>query len=470
MNVRPQRKVQQGGRGAGRRSTPPGLAARSLAHALIGGVLIDRRPLDQLLAESAARPEVAAIEPRDRAFARLLAATVLRRLGELERVLDTFLQKALPKAGRRVWPILLAGAAQLLFLKTSPHAAVDLAVEATRREPHCDRFASLTNALLRRVAREGAAVLAGQDGVRLNIPGWLWQRWQTAYGAEAARRIAEASLKEPALDISLKSQADAATWAQRLGGSLLPTGSIRLAGHHGRVEDLPGYADGAWWVQGAAAALVVRAAGEVAGLNVADLCAAPGGNTAGLAAAGALVTAVDDSPQRLERMGENLQRLQLAATVVAADAARWAPGQTFDVVVLDAPCTGTGTISRHPDILRLKGPADVRRMAEVQATMLRHAASLVRPGGTLVYSTCSLEPEEGRAQIDNLLTQMRQERQEPSREPGPELQHVPIDPGEIGADPAWISSGDVRTLPTHLEVEEACGLDGFYIARLRRTR
>jgi 16S rRNA (cytosine967-C5)-methyltransferase len=201
----------------------------------------------------------------------------------------------------------------------------------------------------------------------------------------------------------------------------------------------------------------VHVAGEVAGRTVADLCAAPGGKTAGLAAAGALVTAVDDSPQRLERLGQNLARLKLAAEVVAADAATWAPGRTFDVVVLDAPCTGTGIISRHPDILRLKRAGDIARMAEVQAAMLSNAATLVRPGGTLVYSTCSLEPEEGRAQVDALL----------AREPA--FRRLPIEAREIGAEPSWIVDGDVRTLPYHLEAGGTGGLDGFYIARLHRA-
>jgi 16S rRNA (cytosine967-C5)-methyltransferase len=442
------------------RPASPGLAARNLAHALIAGVLIDRRPLEQVLAEAGARPEAAAMEPRDRAFARALAAAVLRRQGELEHVLGALIAKPLPTSGRRVWPILLAGTAQLLCLDTSPHAAVDLAVEAARRDPQAARFAGLVNAVLRRVAREGAPRLAGQDAVRLNIPAWLWQRWERTYGADTARRIAEASLRQPPLDISLKPDADAPAWAVRLGGRRLPTGSIRLAAHHGRVEDLPGYADGVWWVQGAAAALVARVAGNVAGRAVADLCAAPGGKTAGLAAAGARVTAVDDSPERLTRLRENLARLRLAAEVVAADAARWQPQRTFDAVVLDAPCSGTGTISRHPDILRLKGSADVERMAEVQGAMLRNAATLVRPGGILVYSTCSLEPEEGRAQVDALLV----------REPA--LQRVPIAAREIGGEPAWIADGDVRTLPFHPEsagAEEAAGgLDGFYIARLMK--
>ena len=406
-----------------------------------------------MLAETAARPETAAIEPRDRAFARLLAATVLRRHGELEHVLGAFLERRPPRGSGRVWPVLLAGAAQILCLGTPAHAAVGLAVEAMRREPGGTRFAGLANAVLRRVAAEGSTVLAGQDGIRLNVPAWLWRRWCATYGETTARRIAEASLAEPPLDIALKSGADASAWAERMGGRLLPTGAIRLVAH-GRIEDLPGYAEGTWWVQGAAAALVVRAAGCVAGRSVADLCAAPGGKTAGLAAGGARVTAVDDAPARLDRLRQNLARLGLGAEVVAADVTTWAPGRSFDAVILDAPCTATGTISRHPDILRLKGPADVGRMAKVQQTMLARAAALVRPGGVLVYSTCSLETEEGRAQVDRLL------------ERTPDLRHLPIAASEIGAEAEWIVAGDVRTLPFHLG--EWGGIDGFYISRLQR--
>jgi 16S rRNA (cytosine967-C5)-methyltransferase len=333
---------------------------------------------------------------------------------------------------------------------------VDLAVEVTRRDRGTHRFAKLVNAVLRRVAERGAALLENQDRVRLNIPDWLWQRWSTAYGPDVARRIAEASLREAALDISVKT--DGQVWAERLGGRLLPTGSIRIA-PAGRIEDLPGYAEGAWWVQDAGAALVTLAAGSVAGRSVADLCAAPGGKTAALAAAGARVIAVDQSAVRLERMRANLKRLGLAAEVVEADAAAWQPGRSFDVVVLDAPCTATGTIRRHPDILRLKSPDDVPRMAAVQERMLAHAAALVRSGGLLLYSVCSLEREEGELQIEALLA--RDSR----------FARAAISAAETGAEPEWISAaGDVRTLPFHLAQlpAELSGIDGFYVARLRR--
>jgi len=443
---------------ANARSVPPGLAARGCAVNLVAGVLIDKRPLAQVLARCAA--QFAAMEPRDRALARAVAATALRRQGELEHVLHTFLERPLPASQGRLWPILLTGAAQLVCLGMPAHAVVDLAVETARRDQGTRRFAKLVNAVLRRVAERGQELLRRQDGTRCNIPDWLWQRWSATYGLETARHIAAASLGEAALDLSVKPGGDSpARWAERLGGRALDTGSVRLLAH-GRIEDLAGYVEGAWWVEDAAAALVARAAGDVAGRSVADLCAAPGGKTAALAAAGASVTALDQSAARLDRLRENLARLRLSADVVEADAAAWSPGRTFDVVLLDAPCTATGTIRRHPDILRLKRPGDVARMARVQQAMLAQAALLVRPQGLLVYSTCSLEPEEGVLQVAGFLAART------------DFERVPIAAAEIGAEPPWITAqGEIRTLPFYLQQEtpELSGLDGFYVARLRRV-
>lgn len=448
--------MQPGQREPKRSASQPGLAARQLAVRLVAGVLVNRQPLEQVLGDSSGRPEFAALEPRDRALARAIAATALRRQGELEKLLSTFLERGMPADSGRLPAILLTGAAQLVCLEMPAHAVVDLAVETTRRDSSAHRFAKLVNAVLRRVSERGKALLAEQDGVRLNVPGWLWHRWSMAYGPELGRAIAAASQREAALDISVKS--DAPAWAERLGGRLLDTGSIRLA-PHGRIEDLPGYADGAWWVQDTAATLITRVAGDVAGLRVADLCAAPGGKTAALAVAGAAVTAVDISEPRLARLRQNLQRLNLTAEVVQADVAEWAPDAPFDAVILDAPCTATGTIRRHPDILRLKRPEDIGRMAGQQRAMLAHAAALVRTGGVLVYATCSLEPEEGQHQVDAFL----------AAQPGFAREAIPAT--EISASPDWINrDGDLRTLPCHLPLEpaELSGLDGFYAARLRR--
>jgi 16S rRNA (cytosine967-C5)-methyltransferase len=421
---------------------------------LLTNVLGDGHAFDSAVAKEF---QTSGLEPRDRALARLISATVLRRLGELEAVLNSYLEKPLPKQKGALWPILLSGAAQLLFLETPPHAAVGLAVDQVRKDRHAARYDKLANALLRRVAREGVTTLQAKGGLALNVPPWLLQRWTKAYGAETARRIAEASLAEAPLDLTVKDAPE--VWAERLGGRVLPTGTVRLPAG-GRIEDLAGYADGAWWVQDAAAALPMRLLGDVAGKSVVDICAAPGGKTAQLAAAGADVIAVDVSGGRLKRLAANLERLQLKAELVEADAAAWAPQRTFDAVLLDAPCTATGTIRRHPDILRLKRPNDVAALADVQTSLLDNAAKLVATGGTLIYCTCSLEPEEGAQQVERFLARNAQ------------FARAPIAAGVAGIAPEWLTpDGDLRTLPFHSagDTPQLSGMDGFYAARLIRT-
>ena len=442
------------------RPEPPGLDARRLAVRLIEAVLRHGHTLEDTLTREEKDHRAPVLEPRDRAFAHLIAATVLRRHGSLSAVIARFLARPLPKEVQRPRSILLVAAAQMLLLDTAPHAAINLAVEHCRRDPDAARFDKLANAVLRRVATDGPAILAALDWPRIDVPDWVWQRWVAAYGAEQTALIAKASLREAPLDLSVK--ADPAAWAARLGGRLLPTGSVRLE-NHGRVEALEGYADGAWWVQDAAAALPARCLGDVRGLAVADLCAAPGGKTAALATSGARVTAVDIVPDRLARLVENMQRLGLSASVetVAADFLRWSPSQPFDAVLLDAPCTSTGTIRRHPDLLHLKRPDDVGKLARLQADMLEKAALMVRPGGLLVYCTCSLEPEEGASVVDAFL----------ARSPG--FIRRPITAAEIAAAPDWITpAGDLRTLPFHLALETpaASGMDGFFTARLERQK
>lgn len=436
-----------------------GLGARYLAVKLLDAVLARNQPLDQVWAKTTQAPEFKALEARDRGFVRLLVATSLRRQGELEAVLARFIEKPLPADKGRLWSILLIGAAQLACLDMPAHAVVDLSVELVRRDRQARRFYKLTNAVMRRVSEQGQSILAGLDAVELNVPGWLRARWEKTYGVERARAIAAASLKEAPVDLTLLPAADAAEWATKLSGTLLPTGSIRLS-QGGGLEDLPGYAEGMWWVQDAAAALVSRAFGDVSGLDVADLCAAPGGKTASLASRGATVTAVDISEGRVARLKGNLQRLHLQADIVVADIAAWEPGRTFDAVLLDAPCSATGTIRRHPDLLRQKSDADIARLAALQAQLLEKAQSLVRAGGLLVYSTCSLEPEEGEEQIAQFLSVH------------PDFRRDPIVATDIGALPQWITSdGDLRTLPDALPLDppELSGIDGFYVARLRKA-
>ena len=422
---------------------------------VVAAVLHKGRTLDEALAAAMDRAEAQELSSKDKAFARSICTTVLRRHGQLEAIVGAFIERPLPEERGNLTPILLSAAAQLVFLDVPPHAVINLAVEQVRRDHRARRFDKLSNAVLRRVSERGAEIASTQDAERLNTPQWLWERWATTYGETTARDIATASLKEAALDISVKE--NAAHWAEQLGGVLLPTGSIRLASG-GRIEDLTGFADGAWWVQDAAAALPAKLFGRVEGQRIADLCAAPGGKTAELVSAGARVTAVDSSGQRLARLKANLERLRLEADVIHDDVSEWRASEPFDAVLLDAPCSATGTIRRHPDILRLKQPGDLQRLGELQARLLQNAARVVKPGGLLVYCTCSLEPEEGTHQVDNLLARGAFER-------------VPITPDEIGADASWISAeGDLRTLPFHLPLptEGMSGMDGFYAARLRR--
>lgn len=439
-----------------RRSKPSGYEARATAVRCLVSILDRGRPLDDAFEAALAKGEPLA--PRDRAFARLLVMTVLRRKGELETVAGSFLQKPLPPDSGSLWPILLTASAQLLVLETPPHAAISLAVDLCRDDPRARRFDRLANAVLRRVATAGKEILSGLDPVAANIPGWLFERWQAAYGPDLAREIAAASLMEAALDLSVKTDADG--WAQRLGGVKLATDTVRLdRSQAGRIEDLVGYGEGDWWVQDAAAALPARLLGDVGGQNVADLCAAPGGKTAELLAAGAAVTAVDLSPVRLDRLQQNLTRLKLTADVIAADVLTWDPGRTFDAVLLDAPCSATGTIRRHPDILHLRRKDDTSQRVSLQRRLLERAAVLVRPGGRLVYCTCSLEPEEGEIQVAQFLNAH------------PDFTRVPVAPAEAGIAAEWITpDGDLRTLPSHLPHAEPAlaGLDGFYAARLQR--
>lgn len=437
---------------------PAGFVPRAAAVRVVAEVVHQRRALDDALDRAFSMPIYSGMEQRDRAFSRLIVVTVLRRYGELDAVVRSFIDKPLPENQGLLWPILLSAAAQLLCLDTPPHAAISLAVDQTRADGGARRFDKLVNAVLRKVSVQGPAKLASLDGPRLNTPDWAWKRWAEAYGEEQAHAIAAANLTEAALDISVKSSP--AGWSERFeGGVVLPTGSVRLKSR-GRIEDMPGYADGEWWVQDAAAGLPGRLLGDVKGQSIADLCAAPGGKTAELIVAGANVTAVDVSANRIARLADNLARLKLSADLVTADVTTWAPGHLFDAVLLDAPCTASGTIRRHPDILRLKREGDIAKLAALQSKLLTAASKLVRPGGLLVYCTCSLEPEEGSEQAALFLAA------------NPEYTRIPVLAHEVGGLSEVISpGGDLRTLPTHLKLEdpEMSGLDGFYAARFRRA-
>ena len=438
----------------------PGLAARRIAADILDGVLRRRVALDEQLSGKAAHPGLAALADRDRALMRRLTATVLRRLGTLRHLLGGFLDKGFPADAPRAETILLIGAAQILWLEVPDHAAVDLSVRLVQSDRRAAKYAGLVNAVLRRCAREGQPLIDEVKAQTLDLPPWLLTRWIAHYGETVAREIAVALSHEPSLDITVKS--DPAQWATRLHGEMLPTGTVRTL-LQGSVTMLPGFTEGQWWVQDAAAALPARLFGDVAGKSIADLCAAPGGKTAQLAHAGARVTAVDRSVARMARLRDNLARLELEAETVVADAAEWQgakDGAGFDGILVDAPCTSTGTIRRHPDVAWLRQEADIAAMTALQKRLLQKAVTLLRPGGTLVYCTCSLEPEEGEQAIAALL----------ASESG--LRRAPIEAGEVaGLREILNAEGDLRTLPCHLPHPDSrlAGLDGFYAARLVKS-
>ncbi len=430
------------------RAPSAGLPARRAAAAVLSGVLEQRRPLDEALSEiDAGGP----IEGRDRAFVRLLVATTLRRLGEIDAVLAGHLSEPLEGAHPRARTALRLGVAQIVHLRTPAHAAVSATVDTVAGHG-TDRLKGLVNAVLRRVVAGNYAPREGAAAARKNTPQWLWDSWERPYGAETALAIALAHLKDPPLDLCVKD--DAEGWAAKIGGLVQPTGTIRVV-DGGAVAELPGYAEGAWWVQDVAATLPVRLLGDVAGRSVIDLCAAPGGKTSQLAAAGAAVTAVDLSPRRNRFLAENLARVGLSAEIVTADGTTWRPATLADAVLVDAPCSATGTIRRHPDILHLRARDDLSRLTSLQDRLLGAAVEMVKPGGTIVFVTCSLQPDEGAARIAALIAG------------GAPVAIDPLGPGDLPGLPEAVQpDGTMRTLPSFWP--ETGGMDGFFAARLRR--
>lgn len=419
--------------------------ARIAAAELLIAVMDHGRALEDALEQT---PSYNALAGRDRAFARALATAGLRRLGSVNAVLSQMLERPLPDTAFHGRALLHIGATQLLVLGTAAHAAVGETVEAANRLPQARGFAKLINAVLRRVSREGPDIMAALPP-GADLPPWLYTRWRATYG-DAAPTIAAALLNEAPLDVSVKSDAD--EWAQRLFGVVTPTGSLRLTAPS-PVSELAGFDDGDWWVQDSAAALPAKLLGDVRGERVLDLCAAPGGKTLQLAAAGAQVTAVDKSDARLKRLRENLARTKLKAEVICADALTF-KAEPFDAILLDAPCTSTGTLRRHPDVAWLRRPTDARQLSELQSAMVAASAKLLKPGAPLIYAVCSLEPEEGQGVVaDALKNGWRRE---------------PFSADVIpGAESFITKDGDLRTHPGHWP--EIGGLDGFYAARLVRA-
>jgi 16S rRNA (cytosine967-C5)-methyltransferase len=431
---------------------PQGLPARAVAAEAFERTLAGRLQLDDVLDQELAK---AGLGGRDGALARAIANVAFRHLGTISRALEARLEHGAASLPRPVQAILATAAGQVLFLDAADHAAVDIAVQLTKRQRLGMKFAGLANAVLRGVARDADRIRSAMAPLGDDVPAWLSASWTAAYGETAAREIAAALSQEIALDITVRE--DAAGWAEKLGGFVLASGSVRLL-HRDPVETLLGYGEGAWWVQDAASAIPARLLRAAPGERVADLCAAPGGKTAQLAAAGARVTAVDRSAQRLAMLESNMARLGLEVDVRVADAGAYA-AEPFDAILLDAPCSATGTIRRHPEVMWTKRPDDEARLAALQARLLDHAVSLLKPGGRLVYCTCSLQAAEGEDQVAALLARRNDVRLDP------------VMPDEIGVEGALTARGEFRALPHQMPHAEPrlSGWGGFYAARLVRS-
>lgn len=421
-----------------------GVEARLAAGILLNAALEGRGGLDT----AQSFREISNLPGPDRAFARAVAMAALRRLGEIDQILDRKLQKAPPLAVRTILRVALA---QTLVLETPAFAAVSTAVKLAERESKTRPYKNLVNAVLRGIEREGPGLTTAES----NLPEWLAARWRGTYGEAALTGLALAAREEPATDLSLKPDTDAATVAEALDGEILTAGTVRT-GRRGDLAGWPGFEDGHWWVQDAAAAVPVRLLAPKAGESIVDFCAAPGGKTLQIAASGASVVALDRSDMRLDRLRANLARTGLSAEVFAVPAEDWDDPRTFDAVLLDAPCTATGTFRRNPEVLRATKPADVAKLADVQHRLLDAAAERVGPGGRLVYCVCSLEREEGETQIIAFLRR------------NPAFRITPANPEAVGSpSEALAKEGWLRILPSMWA--EKGGLDGFFVARLDRV-
>ena len=442
---------------AGGRAAKPGLAARQAAAKLLAAVIDKKTPLDGLLDPSGGNPAFRSLEPADQALVRAILSSALRHLPVIDSMLARLVDRPLPGGARALSHLLTVGAAQILYLDTPDHAAVDLAVEQANRDPRNRRYAALVNAVLRRLIREKSALLPQMEATTVKAPPWFYERLKAAYGTDAEKILAAHAMPPP-MDITVKH--DPQSWAERLDGIVLPTGSVRLKPFDGPITQLPGFAEGEWWVQDAAASIPAGLFGKLDGARVADLCAAPGGKTAQLITAGARVTAVDLSQNRLRRLVENLDRLKLEAEIVQANVLEWRADEAFDAVLLDAPCSSTGTVRRHPDIPWTKSLADIEKLSALQERMLRHAVTLVRPGGTVVFSNCSLDPMEGEDMVERVLHSL------------PEISRRPVETiGLPGLEDAITARGEVRTHPAMLacDTPQLSGMDGFFASALVRA-
>ena len=457
MKRPPNNKAGNGSKPGTEKKTTPGFASRKVAADILGNVVHKRRPLDGELDLVSGHSGFKDLAVNDRALVRAIVGASLRHRGEIAEILGRLLDRDIPEKSGRVLDILHIAIAQMLFLDVPDRAAVSIAVDHAGGDRRARPYKGLVNGVLRRLGREREETTADIDAARVNTPDWLWESWKTAYGAETARNIAVSHQNEAALDLTVKSDADG--WAEKLEGEVVGAGSVRLS-KKGVVSDLAGFGQGEWWVQDVAAALPARLLGDVSGKSVADLCAAPGGKTAQLAAAGAAVTAIDISKTRLKRLSENMTRLGLSVTTIASDLRKFEPDEQFDAILLDAPCSATGTVRRHPDVPWIKQAYDVEKLGEIQRELLDRVVGWVKPGGLIVYCTCSLEAAEGEVQAADFV----------SRNDG-KVELVPVTDTEIGGlDDCVSDEGYLRCLPflEASKVSSIKGMDGFFAARFRK--
>lgn len=428
-----------------------GMSARKACLVLLEDVLQRKQALDHALASQDA---FKALPQRDRGFVRMLVTTCLRRMGQIDDIIERALERDTPR-NLTLQNILRIGVTQILFMDVADHAAVDTSVRLAE-EQGMDKQKAFVNAVLRTITREGTGWKHKQDETRLNTPEWLLKLWIEDYELRMAAEIAKANLSEAPLDITVRDPESRNFWASNFKATQMTTGTLRKTSG-GAVSELQGFDEGHWWVQDASAAIPAQLFGDVSGEHVYDLCAAPGGKTLQLAAMGAHVTALDRSANRLKRLQANLERMQLTENVevVTADAGSWRPQEPAGYVLLDAPCSATGTLRRHPDVAHLKSATDVSRLQSLQAALLKNAFEMLMPGGVLVYCTCSLQKAEGEQQVEAFL------------KAEPQAARLPITAAELGGfDEALSEQGDLRILPFHQAA--LGGMDGFYIARLTK--
>jgi 16S rRNA (cytosine967-C5)-methyltransferase len=439
------------------------LASRQAVVEILNAVLQKKRPFDSAFIDVIDKKfKDTKLESRDRGFIKLVCITTLRHFGQANYVLNSFLQKPLPKKTVLLKAILISAIAQLLYLKTPAHAAIDTAVELTKTNK-MKNYSKLVNGVLRNVERNKNKILQDdKNTAKLNVPNWLYSSWERAYGADFAEKISQINLIEPNIDFSVKNNAK--SWASELEGELLPFDSVRKSGSC-IVKNLAKYENGEWWVQDIAASIPVKLAGNIKGKKVADLCSAPGGKTCQLINKGAKVTAFDRSEKRIKILKENLERLNFSADVICSDSYKWLKNnedEKFDMILLDAPCSATGTIRKNPDVLIHKNQDNIYQYANTQKKLLNAAIGALKKGGTLLYCVCSIQPEEGEMQIKKFLSSNQN------------MEKIPFKTEELnelnakGLEHIITENGDIRTLPFYLE--EQGGMDGFFLSRLIRRK